>query len=78
MDSGNNGTFSQFITQLLCWLTATYSYLQGLSVSDLGVIIGLGMSLIFGLYGAWQQRKRTKLQERQTRILEDKYGKGKK
>lgn len=73
----NNGAFAQAATQFLCWLTATYSYMKGLSVSDWGVIIGIAMSAVFGLYGAWQQRKRTRLQEKQTRILEERYGRGK-
>lgn len=65
----NNGGVAQAVTQFLCWFTATYSYLKGLSLSDWGVIIGLIMSGLFGAWGAWNQHKRTKLEEERTALL---------
>lgn len=62
---------TQTCTQALCWFTAFFSYFKGLSLSDWGVIIGLGMSLIFGLWGAYQQRQRTKLEAEKIALLRD-------
>lgn len=73
MQTENNGLFVQSATQFFCWLTATWSYLSGLSLSEWGVIIGIIMSAGFGLYGAWQQRKRTKLAQERTDILKSRY-----
>lgn len=65
----NNGGMAQFVTQFLCWFTAVFSYMKGLSLSDWGVIIGLIMSGLFGAWGAWNQHKRTKLEEERTALL---------
>lgn len=72
----NNGGFLQYVTQFFCWMTATYSYMESMTFDQWGVVLGVFMSLVFGLWGAWQQWRRTKLEEERTEIIRQRYAKG--
>lgn len=69
----NEGILSQYIAQFSCWSAATLSFLKNMSVSDWGVIIGIGMSLVFGLWGAYHQQRRTRLEEERNELLRKRY-----
>lgn len=74
MQNGN-GTIATVVSQFMCWFTAAYSFFTGLTLNDWSVIIGLAASILFGLYGAFQQRRRTRLAEERNRLLRGKINK---